>query len=113
MSQSQTRTAANAADGVTVPQPALSRCKDAGPASKSIDIGPLQDANRHSHRDPRRFVESNTPEHFDISEGPETRAASISYPLKNRFRLATSCLLNFTNGMNDAAPGVLIPHMEK
>ncbi|KAH6985345.1 major facilitator superfamily domain-containing protein [Ilyonectria destructans] len=38
---------------------------------------------------------------------------SISTPRINRWRLAASCLMNLTNGMNDAAPGALIPYMEK
>lgn len=34
-------------------------------------------------------------------------------PPINRGRLFAACLLIFTNGINDAAPGALIPHMEK
>lgn len=34
-------------------------------------------------------------------------------PSINRGRLFAACLLIFTNGINDAAPGALIPHMEK
>ncbi|TDZ40966.1 Bypass of stop codon protein 6 [Colletotrichum trifolii] len=38
---------------------------------------------------------------------------SISDPHMNRFRLAAACLLGFNNGLNDGAPGALIPYMEK
>ena len=38
---------------------------------------------------------------------------SITQPYMNRFRLAAVCLMNFTNGLNDSAPGALLPYMEK
>lgn len=34
-------------------------------------------------------------------------------PYMNRFRLLSICLMNFGNGLNDSAPGALIPYMEK
>ncbi len=34
-------------------------------------------------------------------------------PYKNRFRFASVCLINLGNGMNDAAPGALLPYMER
>lgn len=38
---------------------------------------------------------------------------SISDPYRNRYRFAATCLMQFTNGLNDSAPGALIPYMEK
>lgn len=38
---------------------------------------------------------------------------SFSSPPMNRFRLFSACLLNFGSGMNDSAPGALIPYMER
>ncbi|TQN71092.1 Bypass of stop codon protein 6 [Colletotrichum shisoi] len=38
---------------------------------------------------------------------------SISDPYMNRYRLAAACLMNFGNGLNDSAPGALIPYIEK
>jgi hypothetical protein len=38
---------------------------------------------------------------------------SVWNPYMNRFRLLSACLMNFANGMNDSAPGALIPYMEK
>ncbi|KAK1996277.1 major facilitator superfamily transporter [Colletotrichum falcatum] len=38
---------------------------------------------------------------------------SISDPHMNRYRLAAACLMNFGNGLNDSAPGALIPYIEK
>ena len=38
---------------------------------------------------------------------------SFSNPPMNRFRMAAVSLMNLANGFNDAAPGALIPYMEK
>ena len=38
---------------------------------------------------------------------------SFSNPSMNRFRVLSICLLNFGNGLNDSAPGALIPYIEK
>lgn len=38
---------------------------------------------------------------------------SMSDPHMNRFRLAAVCLMGLGNGLNDSAPGALIPYMEK
>ena len=38
---------------------------------------------------------------------------SFSNPPMNRFRMVSVCLLNFSNGLNDSAPGALIPYIEK
>ncbi|MCJ1455150.1 hypothetical protein MMC28_005504 [Mycoblastus sanguinarius] len=34
-------------------------------------------------------------------------------PPVNKWRVLSACLMNFGNGLNDAAPGALIPYMEK
>jgi hypothetical protein len=38
---------------------------------------------------------------------------SVWDPHMNRYRLLSACLMNFANGVNDSAPGALIPYMEK
>jgi hypothetical protein len=38
---------------------------------------------------------------------------SIWDPYMNRFRFLACCLMNLQNGLNDSAPGALIPYMEK
>lgn len=38
---------------------------------------------------------------------------SFSNPPMNRFRMLSICLMNFGNGLNDSAPGALIPYIEK
>jgi len=52
------------------------------------------------------------------STSPEYGPASVevtqtfSNPPINRYRVIAACLMNFQNGLNDAAPGALIPYME-
>lgn len=38
---------------------------------------------------------------------------SFSNPPMNRFRMLSVCLMNFGCGLNDSAPGALIPYIEK
>ncbi|KAB5555104.1 major facilitator superfamily transporter [Coniochaeta sp. 2T2.1] len=46
------------------------------------------------------------------SDGVEV-LPSIKDPYRNRWRFAATCLMQFQNGLNDSAPGALIPYMEK
>lgn len=39
--------------------------------------------------------------------------SSVSWPPKNRYRVATACMQYFGNGLHDAAPGALIPYIER
>lgn len=54
---------------------------------------------------------STTPTHKneDISEIAQT----LSNPAINKYRLFSACLMCFGNGLNDSAPGALIPYLEK
>ncbi|KAH8678989.1 major facilitator superfamily domain-containing protein [Tricladium varicosporioides] len=47
-----------------------------------------------------------------IQEGVEAMQ-SFANPPMNRFRMLSVCLLNFGNGLNDSAPGALIPYLER
>ncbi len=38
---------------------------------------------------------------------------TVWQPYMNRFRLLAVCLMNFGNGLNDSAPGALIPYIER
>ena len=38
---------------------------------------------------------------------------SLTNPSMNRWRFLCACIMSFTSGMNDSAPGALIPYMEK
>lgn len=58
-----------------------------------------------------------TPSVFKISlpqtpnNEPENIVQSFFNPPQNRFRMLATCLLNFGNGLSDAAAGPLIPEM--
>lgn len=41
----------------------------------------------------------------------DTIPPSFSYPARNRWRVISACLLAFSQGLGDAAPGALIPYM--
>ncbi|MCJ1369073.1 hypothetical protein MMC20_000281 [Loxospora ochrophaea] len=60
-----------------------------------------------------------TPSELEMSRPPTPRARdaadvvqSLSNPPKNKWRLLSACLMSFGNGLNDSAPGALIPYME-
>lgn len=46
-------------------------------------------------------------------EAAEWAADRTSTSWKTKWRLLSCCLINFGNGMNDSAPGALIPYIEK
>ncbi|KAI9789964.1 MAG: hypothetical protein M1833_002131 [Piccolia ochrophora] len=61
-----------------------------------------------------------TPNELEMSQpsSPKRREAadvlqSFSHPPRNRFRMASACLVSLGNGLNDGAPGALIPYLEK
>lgn len=63
---------------------------------------------------PRSFHELEmsrpaSPESHDAAEVVQT----WTNPPINKWRVLSACLMNFGNGINDAAPGALIPYMEK
>lgn len=74
--------------------------------------------------DPQSYSEDvcqtpQTPNELEQSQAPTPKldeARSIipswSYPKMNKWRLLAACLEYFGNGLNDAAPGALIPYIE-
>lgn len=50
---------------------------------------------------------------IDAEQDGVDTVQSFSNPPMNRFRMTSVCLLNFSNGLNDSAPGALIPYIEK
>ncbi|KAL4898856.1 hypothetical protein BDW74DRAFT_189895 [Aspergillus multicolor] len=43
---------------------------------------------------------------------PEHATNQVQLALKTKWRLLSACLMNFGNGMNDSAPGALLPYIE-
>ncbi|SMQ54172.1 unnamed protein product [Zymoseptoria tritici ST99CH_3D7] len=63
---------------------------------------------------------AKTPNELECSQPPTPRQAtatgvlpSFFYPSMNKWRVLAACLIYFSNGMSDAAPGALIPYIEK
>ena len=48
----------------------------------------------------------------DYGQGTEA-LQTLSRPRINRFRILAACLMNACNGMNDSAPGALVPYLEE
>ncbi|ORX92178.1 major facilitator superfamily domain-containing protein [Clohesyomyces aquaticus] len=65
-------------------------------------------------------VTPKTPNELEMSRPPSPRAnegvglmQSWNDPPVNRWRVLSCCLIYFGNGINDSAPGALIPYMEE
>lgn len=73
------------------------------------------------HATPSGTQTPHTPSELEMSRPATPRneedvveaMQSFSSPPMNRFRMLSVCLLNFGNGLNDSAPGALIPYIEK
>jgi fucose permease len=57
-------------------------------------------------------LENHSPE-ANEDEAAEWAADRTSMSWKTKWRLLSCCLIQFGNGMNDSAPGALIPYIEK
>ncbi|KAL8930908.1 MAG: hypothetical protein Q9208_000009 [Pyrenodesmia sp. 3 TL-2023] len=69
---------------------------------------------------PSRAQTPTTPNELESSRAPSPRnreaveaLQSLWSPPINKWRFASCCLMCFANGLNDSAPGALIPYMEK
>ena len=61
-----------------------------------------------------------TPDELERSQPPTPKSPeasnivpTFSFPKMNRWRVLSACLEYFGNGMNDSAPGALIPYIEE
>ena len=89
----------------------------------------LDELNRANHNDgpsipptPSGAQTPRTPSALQHSRPPSPDYGDIdavdvvqswNNPPINRYRLLSACLMNFLGGLNDAAPGALIPYMEQ
>lgn len=64
---------------------------------------------------PREDIESRPASPLNISDSQAVAhiAPSIKYPYMNRWRTAACCIAFFIQGLNDSAPGALLPYMER
>lgn len=70
-------------------------------------------------RTPATEQASKTPDELERSQPPTPKrdeaagiVPSFSYPKMNKWRVLSCCLEYFGNGLNDSAPGALIPYIE-
>lgn len=116
--------------------PPTAKARDPLPSSQSNDI-PLEElAYFNLHHNVSRYNAAitpaggqtpceartgmqtpKTPNDLEINSPPQgMQTASIvpswSYPLMNKWRVLAAASMYFGNGLNDAAPGALIPYME-
>lgn len=61
-----------------------------------------------------------TPNELEMSRPPSPKQEGVvealqtlSDPSMNKWRFLSACLMNLANGLNDSAPGALIPYMEE
>ena len=62
-------------------------------------------------RTPNELEDSGPPSPLSL-DGVEIKQTWTSPPI-NKYRVLSACLMCFGNGMNDAAPGALIPYLER
>ncbi|MCJ1341495.1 hypothetical protein MMC09_006791 [Bachmanniomyces sp. S44760] len=55
----------------------------------------------------------STPHQYSSPHDAAEIVQSLSNPPRNVYRFLTACLMNFGNGLNDSAPGALLPYIEK
>ncbi|KAI4141066.1 MAG: hypothetical protein L6R39_005517 [Caloplaca ligustica] len=90
-------------------------------AQELHDLTPENDFSTLSQpHKPSRSQTPVTPSELEESRPPTPRNEEIvqalqtlSSPPINKWRFGSCCLSNFANGLNDSAPGALIPYMEK
>lgn len=87
--------------------------------SKSPRVGEVQEPSRASQTQPDLEGSPSTPgppnvedNTYDYEPATAELVSSLSNPPRNRWRFASACLMFLANGMNDSAPGALIPYME-
>ncbi|KXL43946.1 hypothetical protein M433DRAFT_61575 [Acidomyces richmondensis BFW] len=97
--------------------PSLATTRTTAPSIQELDAIELSDQGRLAKGiDPQNLSSSNDIEASGISTPRRPDATAIVpaflYPSMNKWRVLSACLVYFGNGMNDSAPGVLIPYME-
>jgi hypothetical protein len=114
------------------PQKAVAKSYHAVPLPNAPDVlgldniewgARLNGPGRESKSQPGSGYQTpKTPNYLEMSTPPSPithdedvvdAMQSFSNPPMNRFRMASSSLLNFSNGLSDSAPGALIPYIEK
>ena len=80
--------------------------------SKSGDAAPAESGYQTPHGPMDLEMSRPQTPTVDAQNGVDAMQ-SFSNPPMNRFRMLSVSLMNFGNGLNDSAPGALIPYIEK
>lgn len=92
-----------------------------GPTKPAVTIGPSRDQDRAGHTSgDASAAPFRAPSELEISGltysrhlEATTAIQTWNRPAMNRWRLLSACLVYFANGMNDSAPGALLPYIEQ
>lgn len=110
-----------------ITEPRLTRQKSTAPSNQELDDlifgerleGPSNNRTpRHSTDGPTPATTTTTPSSLEAAATPPppttatTPPQSFWYPAMNRWRVLCATLVYFGNGLNDAAPGALLPYLE-
>jgi len=106
---------------ITDPPPVLKKHAHALPdLPTAFELDELsRSTDRHGPSLPPTPSGAQTPTDLEMSRPPSPIHESVEVmqtltnPPINKYRLFSACLMNFGNGLNDAAPGALIPYLEK
>lgn len=130
--------ALNIESGRDIAAPATAKTRSRGPTVEELDDIELPDYGYFNTKRPPNSIavtpggpqtptpavtDYQTPEtpndDLDVSLPPTPRQHDVativpswSYPVMNKWRVLAACLVYLGNGMNDSAPGALIPYME-
>lgn len=106
----------------SAPAKAVARSYPAVPQDEAVELAPLKRPAIHTTTTDNSAavdtgdLEMSRPSSPVSGGGPDDGVdivQSVWDPYMNRFRLLSACLMSVGNGLNDSAPGALIPYMEK
>ena len=94
------------------------------PTPSAYELDELRWGSRHTGRtgsEPGSGASTPlTPHELEMSRPPSPThddavdvVQSVWQPAMNKYRLLSACVMNFGNGVNDSAPGALIPYLER
>ncbi len=101
-----------------IKQPPSARVSEKPPSLEDLDAMELPSYGLTTKYS-KPTISTSPPNDLEQSQPPTTQQGSAAgilptlwYPPMNRYRVAACCAEYFANGLNDAAPGALIPYIE-
>ncbi|OCK83446.1 MFS general substrate transporter [Lepidopterella palustris CBS 459.81] len=100
--------------------PAILQKKSSHPAPTPVELDEYTWSSQTPHLDTQTPITPITHNELEMSRPPSPKrdeavmlVQTWSNPSMNKWRVLSCCLIYLGNGMNDSAPGALIPYMEK